>query len=70
MYNAPNMCWLNELSALYALVSLLAANFVRVLDAVGVSQTASSTINSAYRVAAYLEPDNFDNYGYYRILRG
>jgi cell division septal protein FtsQ len=44
------------MSALYAVVSLLAANFVRVLDALGVSQTGSSTVNSAYAWLLTLNP--------------
>ena len=45
------------MSALYAvIVSLFAANFVRVLDALGVSQTGSSTVNSAYAWLLTLNP--------------
>jgi ABC-type spermidine/putrescine transport system permease subunit II len=60
MYNAPNVCWLNELSTLYAVVvSLLAANFARVLNALGANQLGgpgSSTVNSAYAWLLTLNP--------------
>jgi uncharacterized membrane protein HdeD (DUF308 family) len=42
---------------MYAVViSFLAANFVHVLDALGVSQTGSSTVNSAYAWLLTLNP--------------
>ncbi len=45
------------MSNLYAVIaSLLAANFVRVLDALSVSQTGSSTVNSAYGWLLTLNP--------------
>ena len=45
------------MSTLHAIfVSLLAANYVRVLDAFGVSQTGSSTVNSAYGWLLTLNP--------------
>ncbi|MGO9645001.1 MAG: hypothetical protein ACLPY5_09670 [Candidatus Bathyarchaeia archaeon] len=45
------------MSTLHAIiVSLFAANFVRVLDALGASQTGSSTVNSAYSWLLTLNP--------------
>jgi uncharacterized membrane protein HdeD (DUF308 family) len=42
---------------MYAVViSFLATNFVHVLDALGVSQTGSSTVNSAYAWLLTLNP--------------
>lgn len=51
------VCWSSEMSTLHViLVSLFAENFVRVLNALGVNQSGSSTVNSAYAWLLTLNP--------------